>query len=67
MPKLYFSSRRIGFRQSAEVPFAIREPGIQESLHQLCRGFDACDPSAQTNHIHVVVLHPLVRRKMIGN
>ena len=38
------------------------KPGTQKGLNNLARRFRADDPRADTEHIHIIVFHALVRR-----
>src|SRR5277367_2662824 len=49
------------------MPRSLAKFGCQNCLNQIPRQFQACDASAQTNDIEIVVFNTLLRRKMVFN
>ena len=47
--------------EAAQVPGLAAERGVQKGVHQFARQFAADDATAEHEHVHVVVLDPLVR------
>src|SRR5215469_5896593 len=55
------------FSQASEMTLRLTELGSQEGVDKVPSQHRACDPAAQTDDVHVIILHPLPGREVVRN